>query len=69
MLKIFLLIVLLYLIIDAVVPLVKRFINSHSDNSSIHKSENMNNSENRIDNEDIIDADFQELDDEQNEDN
>ncbi|MEA3499527.1 MAG: hypothetical protein U9R41_00680 [Candidatus Marinimicrobia bacterium] len=69
MLKIFLLIIFLYLIIDALLPLIKKLINKYHDQSTIHKDNNVDNNPKNIDDEDIIDADFQELDDEQNEDN
>ncbi len=67
MLKIFLLIIFLYLIIDALLPSIKKFINKHKGNTTIHKDNNIDNNPTNIDDEDIIDADYKELND--NEDN
>jgi len=49
--------------------LIKKLINKYHNQSTIHRDNNVDNNPKNIDDEDIIDADFQELDDEQNEDN
>jgi hypothetical protein len=47
--------------------LIKKSINKHKDNTTIHKDNNIDNNPTNIDDEDIIDADYKELND--NEDN
>ncbi len=61
MFKIILLIIFLYLLIDALLPLIKKIINRYYNQSTIHKNNNVDNNPKNIDDEDIIDADYKEL--------
>ncbi len=63
MLKTLLLIIFLYLIIDALIPIIKKYFQNNRQNTTIHKNENMSDSKDTIDDEDIIDADYKELND------
>ena len=61
MLKLFLLILLFYLIINALLPSIKKIINKHHNETTINR-DNDNDLTKDINDEDIIDADYKELD-------